>query len=241
MPIYCADKTPDMSKTSLGKFINSRNCKDLMDVEKIKILEKRLDELEKLNEKERIRRETIRSKGNIIIGITSLVSGVIIAMSIFIQKEADITKPWLIIFAIITVALTISIFLVILFIFKTTHKDKVSLLGPEDLRSSNGQSYKNYLESLIAENEKVFDANKTFINKKVDHLISANVCVLITSVIFVVYTVLLLIWVCVRPAKISETAPDSIDIELNWNQTNFLSSDSIPHTPIPKIPTNSHP
>lgn len=211
----------------LGNFYIRGNQKNLMASDKIKILEKQLDELEKLNEKERIRRETLRSKGNIIIGITSLVSGVIIAMSIFIQKEADITKPWLIAFASITVALTFAIFMVILFIFKTTHRDKVSVLGPNDLKSSNSQSYKSYLEHLIVENEKAFNANTKFINKKVDHLVWANIWVLITSFIFFAYTVVLLIWVFIRPVKDSMTTPDSIKIETNWNQTYIHSSDSL--------------
>lgn len=217
-----------MAKGLLGKFFHVCNHRESEANDRIKILEKHLEELEKLNEKERVRRETIRSKGNIIIGITSLVSGVIIAMSIFIQKEADITKPWLIVFASITFVLTVSILFVIFNVFKITHKDKVSLLGPSDLKSEDIKSYKSYIESLISENEKAFNANTKSINEKVDFMVKANIGVLVTSFIFVVYTLVLLIWVCIRPANDSVNSSKYIDIELNWNQTYIINSDSVP-------------
>ena len=166
--------------------------------ENIQILERHLDELERLNESERKRKEIVLSTGNSIVAVISIISGVVIALSIFIQKEADVSKEWLIVFAAITVGIALPILSAIWFVFKLTSRDTKKVLGPEDLKWDGGLEYEGYLRSLITKNEQIFMFNKDQINRKVDFMIWANRSVLLTGILFVAYTILLLIWVCVK-------------------------------------------
>ena len=177
----------------------SNSCSDSkMQIDESKILEKRLSELEHLNENEKRRREMLLNKGNSIISVISIISGVVIALSIFIQKEADVTKDWLIVFAAITVAIGISILCAMLFVFKLTARENRMLLGPKDLIEQEDERYVDYLKTLIKKNELIFENNKDVINRKVDLMVNANRAVLVTGILFTIYTIILLIWVCVR-------------------------------------------
>lgn len=172
--------------------------KNLNESKKIRILEKHLYEIEILNKNEINRRSRIKSKGDSIMACTSIISGVIIAMSIFIQKEAQINKEWLIVFASLTLLLAFSIAITIFYVYKINTKDNISVLGPSDLSSNKFNSIIDYLQHLIELNNKIFESNKDNINKKVSYMLSANLWILVTCSLFVIYTLLLLIWVCVR-------------------------------------------
>lgn len=164
----------------------------------IRILEKHLAELERLNEDENRRRETIRNKGNSIISVISIISGVVIALSIFIQKEAKVSQGWLIVFASITVAIGLAILSSMWNVYRLTSPENKIVMDPRDLNKGCNTRYCEYLKDLIKKNEEIFMKNKNEINRKVDFMNYANKSVLLIGLLFTIYTILILIWVCVR-------------------------------------------